>query len=50
MTIAQQIDPSIAAHLTASRKLAKKYKAMRLDVQRLNAVKDAIFWRKASRS
>lgn len=37
---------SMNEQLASSRKLARKYKAMNLPVQRLNAVRDAIFWRK----
>ena len=32
--------------LAAMRRLARKYKAMGLPVQRRNAVQDAIFWRR----
>ncbi|WGO96414.1 hypothetical protein QCD61_28365 (plasmid) [Pseudomonas viciae] len=38
--------PTVANYL----KLARKYKAMGLPVQRLNAIKDALFWRHVSRS
>ena len=33
-------------HLAAMRRLARKYKAMGLPVQRRNAAQDALFWRR----
>lgn len=36
-------------NLDAARVLARRYKAMGLPVQRLNAVEDAIFWRRVLR-
>jgi hypothetical protein len=44
-----QQQPSELSHkdmLNLSRKLARKYKAMSLPVQRMNAIQDALFWRR----
>ena len=35
--------------LILTRKLARKYKAMNLPVQRRNSVEDALFWRRVCR-